>query len=689
MNVINRVAHLFSKNGNGAEQKAAGVPPILGPGVAMFWDLTPGPATAQSNLTARLAYKRDNLVWSCMQFRANKLTEPPLWIAEEGEDGEEWLTGAHPLEQILEEPNPDQDMAEFLAVVSNLVDIDGECLIVKVRDGGKRVAQLWPYNKDLYQVEPANGRLYGRFRINKQSGYEDVAPEDVIFLTEANPTALNESVSRVRTALTKINLSQDLVETIRQILRRGVNPGGIFTFKNELTPEQKEAIRSEIQQKLAGVHNAGGAMILTGDNKYEHPVVSLKDMTTGPAQFDCEAAICQAFQIHPLLVGAKVGIEANTGLADSIEPALRLFYDIAARPRWRWLERKLTKGLLREVDPNPRRFIRFDTSKVQALQEGMLERVQTAAAAAQFWTVNECRVYTEQEPLEDERGDMLVTEAAAPRIDPLALIGGGQPDDEKARKRTRSSTDAASRHILYLSRRAVQEAHEFTIETAARAQLHEDMEHIAAIVRGSTKADPVGPLPDPDAITAKVDSYLKKSARDRWDDRMRPPMEALGRHSVQQMAAELRVGFNVLERGILKFIDKEVGFLIRSVTETTRDNIRRELRLGMEAGESVSQLAERIAQSAGFSHERAKLIARTESTRATNGAQRESLSDYAKTSGNKAKKEWLATLDDRVREEHEAMNGETKDINEPFSNGLQAPGEPNCRCTLLYSIEEA
>jgi len=31
------------------------------------------------------------------------------------------------------------------------------------------------------------------------------------------------------------------------------------------------------------------------------------------------------------------------------------------------------------------------------------------------------------------------------------------------------------------------------------------------------------------------------------------------------------------------------------------------------------------------------------------------------------------------------MEGETVLVDEPFSNGLMYPSEPNCRCTALYN----
>jgi hypothetical protein len=42
-----------------------------------------------------------------------------------------------------------------------------------------------------------------------------------------------------------------------------------------------------------------------------------------------------------------------------------------------------------------------------------------------------------------------------------------------------------------------------------------------------------------------------------------------------------------------------------------------------------------------------------------------------------------------VRPEHAELEGEAAGIDEEFSNGLLAPEEPGCRCTLIYALEEA
>lgn len=63
----------------------------------------------------------------------------------------------------------------------------------------------------------------------------------------------------------------------------------------------------------------------------------------------------------------------------------------------------------------------------------------------------------------------------------------------------------------------------------------------------------------------------------------------------------------------------------------------------------------------------------------------------AKNMGCDTLKQWDASLDKRTRRSHQKVDGELKELDEPFSNGLMYPGDPNgrasevinCRCALL------
>ncbi len=63
----------------------------------------------------------------------------------------------------------------------------------------------------------------------------------------------------------------------------------------------------------------------------------------------------------------------------------------------------------------------------------------------------------------------------------------------------------------------------------------------------------------------------------------------------------------------------------------------------------------------------------------------------AKEKGANVVKQWDATLDSNTRESHSQVDGEIRELDEKFSNGLMFPGDPsggpgevvNCRCALL------
>ena len=60
-------------------------------------------------------------------------------------------------------------------------------------------------------------------------------------------------------------------------------------------------------------------------------------------------------------------------------------------------------------------------------------------------------------------------------------------------------------------------------------------------------------------------------------------------------------------------------------------------------------------------------------------------------------KQWDATLDGKTRESHSQVNGEIRELDKPFSNGLMYHGDPsggaaevvNCRCALLQRARKA
>lgn len=115
-----------------------------------------------------------------------------------------------------------------------------------------------------------------------------------------------------------------------------------------------------------------------------------------------------------------------------------------------------------------------------------------------------------------------------------------------------------------------------------------------------------------------------------------------------------------------------------------------EISRGLSTGMMMAEMARNIEALAKIPRNNAMRIARTEAhriqTKAAYDAQWK-----AKDKGADIVKQWDATIDGKTRDSHRKIDGEIRELDEKFSNGLEYPGDPsgaageviNCRCALL------
>lgn len=126
-------------------------------------------------------------------------------------------------------------------------------------------------------------------------------------------------------------------------------------------------------------------------------------------------------------------------------------------------------------------------------------------------------------------------------------------------------------------------------------------------------------------------------------------------------------------------------------------NLRGQLTQGIIQGESIDKITSRLAKEVpNRNWKQMRTHARTAFTSAQNAGRQESLR-VAKSKGINVKKEWMATLDERTRWMHQALDGQVQELDKPFEVGqysIMYPGDPhaspamvyNCRCTLVQSL---
>mgnify|MGYP000115535808 CR=1 FL=1 len=132
----------------------------------------------------------------------------------------------------------------------------------------------------------------------------------------------------------------------------------------------------------------------------------------------------------------------------------------------------------------------------------------------------------------------------------------------------------------------------------------------------------------------------------------------------------------------------ELGVDMQKLKKT----IRREISIGISIGSDYNMIARQVQISSGIPLKRAKTIVRTEGHR----IQQQSADDArnaAKAQGCQVVKQWDAVLDGNTRTDHRILDGQIREVGEPFEiDGKKAEypgafGRPeedcNCRCVAL------
>ena len=143
-------------------------------------------------------------------------------------------------------------------------------------------------------------------------------------------------------------------------------------------------------------------------------------------------------------------------------------------------------------------------------------------------------------------------------------------------------------------------------------------------------------------------------------------------------------------------ISKKLYTKLGEDVEVLKKRIANNLSRGIATASEYKVIARNIAADSNVGFNRAMRIARTEGGRISNESAYDA-SIAAKEKGADVLKSWDAALDGRTRESHARVDGEIRELDEKFSNGLKYPGDSsggaaevvNCRCALLQRAKWA
>lgn len=195
-----------------------------------------------------------------------------------------------------------------------------------------------------------------------------------------------------------------------------------------------------------------------------------------------------------------------------------------------------------------------------------------------------------------------------------------------------------------------------------------------------------------------VDDYLKHSYEDGFIGTMYD-LHGQGIPLIMPIDQQAVTRAVQLDSKISKNLYTKMGENVQDL----KKNIAAEVSRGIVNGASYADVAQQIKlkmtgtyNTNGGAMSRAMTIARTEGHRVQVQAGFDACY-AAKDMGANVLKQWDSALENRTRPTHRVVDGEIRELDKPFSNGLQCPGDSsggaaevvNCRCALLQRAKWA
>jgi HK97 family phage portal protein len=514
----------------------------------------------------------------------------------------------------------------------------------------------------------------------------DVNADQILAFTgyhPSNPRKGSPTIEALRETL------QEQIEAGKyrnQVWKRGGRVSAVIERPKDApqwSPEAMEQFREDWYSKYTGNGpKAGGTPILEDGMKLQRIDFSASEQQFVEAAKLSFSTVAAAFHVNPTMVG----ILDNANYSN-VREFRRMLYGDTLGPLIAQIEDRINTFLLPRMGmDNAAHYAEFNIAeKLQGSFEEQAAVMQTLVGAP-LMTRNEGRSKFNLPAIEG--GDALVT--------PLNVLIGGQA----------SATDSGSQNLEPKSRDLVAERIEAT--NAKLAEVNAKLSHLgsdigAEINQVAAKAHRKSATdPQREKVAEVLATFFARQGksvlsaigadRDWWDEKRWDGELSDDLFRVTHTLADL-LGKSEAERlgyadgydadQTLKFLRAVADRRAKAINETTKAQVEAAIANPDSDPAQVFQTA---------TDSRAAGVGSLVATAVAGFAIREAGHQIAQREGVTPTKTWVVNSKS-PRSSHSSMNGETVPIDEPFSNGMQFPGDygdadevAGCQCSIVTSI---
>jgi HK97 family phage portal protein len=663
---------------------------------------------------------------------------------------------SHPLLDFMRAPNPYLTREQLFYRTISIMLLQGECFWWIVRNGSRATNNMpegvWILDPRIVQEQLSQTfpQTIIAWKVQTPFGMMALDPLDVAHFKIPHPEKPFRGSSPMEAAGLAISADVAAAKWNYKFFKNSALPSGILSTEQPLTETQARMIRKRWEETSKGEDNAHRIQVTYRGLKWTSLQDSRKDMEFKEQREQLQQEICAMFGVP----GIKLGLLDGATYANS-DAQKELFWTQTVMPLLRLIEATLDDSILRDTTLETY----FNTDNVEDIRGIVARKVDTAVKMFSIgWPLNLIDKRLDIGMGDVEWGDegfliytmqpvsMIIDPPKPALADPNAKPkkpGSSSSSDPNADPNEPPPaplpTDPAKAFEYVRSRVAA-----FALKGSFAAQVGTAIEKFRQLAETELlpNEQPVIDVPDT-TRTAIIDVLRTTNATDTlralkttvgvphrcvtvydrifdWSPRLyvaratskidtvlteiRDEDDYLQRIGAQYIKQGMTLGinsanellgveFNVDNPEAKKFLDDKVIKIV-GINETIEEQVRAAIGVGLDANKSNDEIADLIVDVFDVADTRARTIARTEVSSSNNGGRFITFKENGVD-----KTAWLTSEDDRVRDSHDAVDGEEAAVGEsfpspPLSCEMQFPGDPdgdaeeviNCRCTSIPVI---
>jgi HK97 family phage portal protein len=370
---------------------------------------------------AREGFMQNAIVYRAVRMIGEAAASVPLLLYEGAEEIVE-----HPLPDLIARPNPACSAPDLLEAWYGFLLVSGNAYLEAVAVGG-RLRELHVLRPDRIKVVPGPDGWPDAFEYSAGGRSVRFAGEvvpgvrPILHVKLFHPANDHYGMSPIEAAATAIDIHNTASKWNKALLDNSARPSGalVYTARDgNLSLEQYDRLKSELEQGFQGAAHAGRPLLLEGGLDWKSMSLTPKDMDFIEAKHAAAREIALALGVPPMLLGIP-----GDNTYSNYQEATRTFWRSTVLP----LVARTAKALSAWLSPafDTVLELRPDLDAIEALsseREALWSRVDKAT----FLTPNEKRAAVGYGPLEGGGNELSHKyRPDQPRV-PAGQPGGGQ-----------------------------------------------------------------------------------------------------------------------------------------------------------------------------------------------------------------------------------------------------------------------